>query len=497
MVSFVCSLLYMIIIIGIGYLTSRKNDTTEKYYAAERSVSWPLVGMMLFAFIFAGPTITGPIASGYSSGIECMWACEGMAIGCLWFILGGCNDLYRVSGRHGAMSVPGVFSYRFDEKTRLMMMVYMTIVFTIFFTLQIGTIGTIFSGLLNVSYLSMAIFVTILYIGMAWFGFKGVAWQNVVHNIVMVVGFGLLVGLSIHAAGGWHAMVTELPASYWNPWAPNFNTSGADLLSAVFQCAVSGTIITCAFVAKDRHHAKLGYTFGLILAAIYALFAPLSGMAARIIFGEGQDPNMIATMLTDKFGTVTGVLVTMAIVAATCSTAPGLLMVVVNALVNDLYPAVKKDCTDTQKMFLTRILLFVVGAFSTWLSFTFVNDLLGYLFFAFAINSIAGCILWLSHFVPKLNAKCAFWGMLVGIIACFASNAITDAIQPFWIGMLVGNGVTLLMAACQKEVDPKFIAYRKELQHLKDHPDLEYKEYLERMEQEKLAQESAEKTANA
>ena len=483
MTAFICSILYIVIVIAIGYFTSKKNDSTEKYFAAERSMTWPLIGMMLFAFIFAGPAVTGPLESGYDYGIECMWACMGMAIGCLWFIVGGVSNLYRVSGRHGAMSVPGVFAYRFDEKTRLMMMVYISIVFTMFFTTQISAIGSLFSGLLNTSYFPMALFITVCFVAMAWFGFEGVAWQNVLHNIMMVVGFGVMLYLCVDAAGGFGVMWEELPATHWDPWYPNLNISGSDLLSAVFQCAVSGTIVTCAFVAKNRKHTALGFTFGLALAAIYSLFGPLIGMAARIMYGDGVDPTLIPSMVTTEFGTIPGILLNIGILAATASTAPGLLMVVVNALVNDLYPAVKKDVTDKQKMFLTRILLFVVAAVALWLSSSFASNLLGYLFLAFAINSCAGVILWLSHFIPRLNANCAFWGMLVGIVAVFGWQFFGDPdyIAPFWFSM-VGVVVCLIMCLFQKGADPKYIAYRQELKYLKENPDKEFEEYLQSLE---------------
>jgi SSS family solute:Na+ symporter len=493
MTAFIVSIVYMVIVIGIGWYTSRQNNTTEKYFAAERSVSWPLIGMMLFAFIFAGPAVTGPIESGYAYGIECMWACMGMAIGSAWFILGGVSDLYRVSGRHGAMSVPGVFAFRFDEKVRLMIMVYMTIVFSIFFMLQMTAMASLFGPLLNVGYWPIAILFMLVYIAMAWFGFEGVAWQNVLHNIVMTVGFLLMMLLCVNAAGGWHAMFTELPRDpYWNPWYPSFNISGADLLSAIFQCATSGTIITCAFVAKDRRHTRLGFTFGLILAAIYSLFGPLIGMAARLMYGPDQDPAMIASMVSSEFGTLPGVLLVTAIVAATCSTAPGLLMVVVNCIVNDLIPVVKKDVTDKQKMLYTRIGLFVVAIITLLLSNGALGQLLKYFFLAFAINSVSGVILWIGGFIPKMDAKGALWGLIVGIVAIFiwqfAGNP--DKIQAFWFGML-GPLVAIVMSFFNKEPDPKYVAYREELQYLKDNPDAEYREYLEQLEKEKAAAAAA------
>ena len=488
MSSFICSILYMVIVIAIGYFTSKKNDSTEKYFAAERSVTWPLIGMMLFAFIFAGPAVTGPISSGYEFGIECMWACMGMAIGCIWFIVGGISNLYRVSGRHGAMSVPGVFGYRFGNKTRMMMMVYIVIVFMMFFLAQITAIGNLFSSLLGVSYWSMAILITLCYIAMSWFGFEGVAWQNVLHNVMMVLGFLVMVILCVKAAGGIGNMKEVLPDYFWDLWYPNFNIAGADLLSAVFQCAVSGTIITCAFVAKDRKHTAKGFAFGLILAAIYSLFGPIIGMASRVMYGEGIPSANIPAMVTVEFGVVPGILLNIAILAATASTAPGLLMVVVNALVNDFYPAIKKDATDRQKMTLTRILLFVCAGIALLLSGTIADDLLGFLFLAFAINSCAGVILWFSHFMPKLNCDCAFWGMIVGIVAVFAWNFFgkPDVIAPFWFSM-VGVVVCVIMTFFQKEADPKFIAYREELQYLKDNPEKEFEEYLQSLEDAKKA----------
>jgi SSS family solute:Na+ symporter len=491
-------MLYMFVVIFIGWYTSRRNDTTEKYFAAERSVSWPLVGMMLFAFIFAGPTVTGPFETGYASGIECVWACLGMAIGSLWFILGGVSDLYRVSGRHGAMSVPGVFAFRFNERVRLMMMVYMVIVFTMFFLLQISSIGALFATMLGVNYWIMAVFIMLFYIAMAWFGFEGVAWQNVLHNIVMVIGFLIMLICCLKAVGGFHALWTELPHDpYWNFWYPSFNISGADLLSAVFQCAVSGTIITCAFVAKDRSHTRKGYTFGLILAAIYSFFAPLMGMCARLMYGEGIDPGTIAGRLTTEFGTWPGVLMTMAIVAATCSTAPGLLMVVVSALTNDLIPAVKKDVTDKQKMWYARVFLWVVALISLALSGGAIGSLLGYLFLAFAINSVAGIILWLSGFVSKMNSTAAFWGLVVGIVAIFIWQFFghPEKIQAFWFG-IIGVIVCLVISFMQKEPDERYLAYREELQYLKDNPEAEYREYLEQLEKQKAEWEAQKAAQN-
>jgi Na+/proline symporter len=493
--SFVGSIIYMVVVIFIGWYTSRQNATTEKYYAAERSMRWPLIGMMLFAFLFAGPAITGPIQNGYSQGIEVMWACMGMAIGCIWFIMGGVSDLYRVSGRHGAMSVPGVFAYRFDEKVRLMMMVYMVIVFTMFFTSNIAALASLFEGMLGINYTILAFGIALVYVAMAWFGFEGVAWQNILHNVMMVVGFLVMLILIVKAAGGFGTMWQELPRSFWNPFAPSLNISLADALSSIFQCAVSGTIITCAFVGRNRRETRIGFYFAAALSAVYALFGPLIGMASRIFYGPDQDPVMIPAMITTQFGFLPGVLLTIGIVAATASTSPGLVMVVVNALVNDLAPAVKKDITDKQKMFYTRILLFVVAAFAAWLSATFVDQLMRYFFLAFAINGISGVLLWMSGFVKKMDSNSCFVGLILGIVAVIGWFAFgrSDIIQPFWIGF-IGPIVTLIMSAMKKEPDPQWVAYNEERQYLKDNPEKEYEEYLEQLakfKEEEAAKEAA------
>ena len=441
---------------------------------------------MLFAMIFAGPTMTGPIASGYTSGLECIWAIWGMAIGCFWYASGGLKDMYRVSGRHGVLSVPGVFRYRFDTKVEQVMMVFMVIVFTMFFTLQISAVGVLFSGLIDSSYIAMALIATVAYVLMAWFGFKGVAWQNFVHNIMMVLGFLVLVVLSVSAAGGLPNMFKELPYQpYWNLFYPSVNVGAADALSSIFQTFVSGTIVTCCFCAKDRISARLGFIIGGVLSLVYGTFGPLSGMASKIFLGEGQDPNQVLNIIVDKFGPVCSVLVTIAILAATASTAPGLMMVVVNCIVNNFYPAVRKDAGDKEKMMLTRILLFVVAGIAFVLSFTFANNMVGYLFYAFYLNAVAGVVLWISCFWGKVNARSAIWSMSLGGITCFVWRIAGDpaGISSFWAAMVMTFVVLFALSALNKEEDPNYISFRKELEYLKANPEAEYKEYLASLEQ--------------
>ena len=69
MESFIICIVYVVVVIAIAKIAGGKNKTSEKYYAAERSLKWPLVASMVLAMSFAGPAISGPVSSGYESGI--------------------------------------------------------------------------------------------------------------------------------------------------------------------------------------------------------------------------------------------------------------------------------------------------------------------------------------------------------------------------------------------------------------------------------------------
>ena len=384
------------------------------------------------------------------------------------------------------MSVPSVFEYRLGKKSRILMVIVTAVVFVMHFTLQVSAVGLIFQGLTGYSYTSMAFFTAVCFVLMGWFGFKGVAWQGVLHNVVMYVGFGIIVIAGFKEVGGLGALYDKLGYDpYFNLWWPNFGTAFGNFMSAVIQVFVSATVMQAAFLAKDRLEARKGYGVGIGLGVIYATFAPLIGMLALAIIGPDQDGGTILTTFSSHYGFIFVLGGSLAVVAATSSTAPGLLMVSMSCIINDLVPELKKDLSEKVKMKWSYILFIVLGLFSVWLSIEFATALVGYLFLCFAISAQAGLVIMVASKWGKVNDISAFLATLVGVVACFIWAFLGDetVITTFWFGIIF-TSVTLVVSTLitsKGKDDPKFIQYKEERAWLRANADKEFGEYQEKL----------------
>lgn len=60
---------YLVVILAIGFWAARKTKTTEDYFPAGRSLTWPLIGFSLFASNISSSTLIGLAGDAYTTGI--------------------------------------------------------------------------------------------------------------------------------------------------------------------------------------------------------------------------------------------------------------------------------------------------------------------------------------------------------------------------------------------------------------------------------------------
>ena len=82
---------------------------------------------LIFSGLFGGSTITGTVASAFAGGVSSAWYLLGTAVGCLLFLLLVFRFYRAVAVVKHSGSIPDAFAYRFDERTRVLMVLVIVI----------------------------------------------------------------------------------------------------------------------------------------------------------------------------------------------------------------------------------------------------------------------------------------------------------------------------------------------------------------------------------
>lgn len=465
--------LYFAITAGIGLYMMRKQSSVSETFVAKRELSWVLIIPLLFAEMIAGAGTVGNAGDAFKYGISAVWMNWGMSIGVI-FVLLTVSVFYTVMGkRKNVMSVPEAFKYRFDQKTRLVMLAILVLVYLMLFAMQPIAAASILSPMLGMSKMTLVwimggLFILLTVTG----GMRGLAWMNVLHSAVMYGGLGIVAYVSIKAAGGMGHMQAVLPAGFFSFDKPNLGIVIGTALGTCLSYACASTVVASIFGAKGMGEVKKGFWGAAIAVGIFALFPALIGMAGKVIM-PGAAANSVLYTMANYSGNVYGVLAAMGVLAAILSTAPGLLLIVATMMSRDFYRLFKPDADEKQEMNFARISMVVVGLLATFMGMNATSILSG-LVGAFNIRAIAGLVLVVAIFWPRVDSRAAFWSMLVGGILAgvwhFAGNPY--GISSLWPSLIVGVPILLVLTMMAPPVSEGSKEYQQMLEEAQAEGDL-------------------------
>lgn len=424
---------YFALTVVIGLIMMRQKSTLADFFVAKKGLTAFLVVPLLFAEMIAGAGTVGNAATAFKIGISSVWVNWGMSVGCL-LVLFIAAKMYRVFGlKYGAISVPQVYLQRFDAKTRAVMMVILVAVYLIIFAQQPVAAAGIMGPLLGMNKVMLtwivgAVFIFLTLTG----GMKGLAWMNVLHSLVMYIGLGIVCFVSIKAAGGLGNMQAVLPVKMFTFNQPNILTVVGWVLGTALSFFAASTVVVVIFGAKSMASVKTGIIWASGLVLVFALFPALIGMAGKVLIPAGN-ANSIIYLVSTKLGPVYAVLASMGILAAILSTAPALLLICTTMLTQDMVRVIKPDISEKSEMKWARIMTIALGLIATYFGMQ-ATSILGQMAGAFQIRSIAGLVLLVAVFWPRVDSRAAFWSMLTGgtvaAVWHFAGNPYVTSLFP-------------------------------------------------------------------
>lgn len=208
---------YFFLTLLVSFLCRRRNTELQRLLVAPQQLGLVLTVPLIFSGLFGGSTITGTVASAFAGGVSSAWYLLGTAVGCLLFLLLVFRFYRAVAVVKHSGSIPDAFAYRFDERTRVLMVLVIVITNSIALsTIPLST-AAIISKITGLSSDAAGWLCCIVLIVMALLsGLKGVAAMNMIHTFFMFLGLVVMLVPSLRSAGGFAGLSAALPESYFS-----------------------------------------------------------------------------------------------------------------------------------------------------------------------------------------------------------------------------------------------------------------------------------------
>lgn len=458
---------YMAAVILIGLIFAKKaNKDSESYFLGGRTLGPWVSAMSAEASDMSGWLLMGMPGLAYLSGYaNAGWTAIGIALGTYlnWLIVS--KRLRRYSERLGAITIPEFFSSRFGNKNSALLVVS-SILIIVFFTPYAGSClmacGKLFAQLFNADYrlmviISAAFVLTYTFLG----GFLAESASDFMQGVVMIITLvAVLVTGVIHGGGVSEviARAKEIPGllslfTQANPTGEVINgvVQFGEPVPMSFITIASGLVwglgyfgmpqVLLRFMAiRNEKELKLSRRVATIWVVISLLAAITIGVIGRVTMPDayldtlsnnsGASENIFILMATSWLPALLAGLICAGILAAAISSSDSYLLISASAVAKNIFHGIiKKNATEKQILFVTRIVLMVIMIIAAIVAMTGNTVILSLVDFAWAgLGATFGPLMLFSLFWKRTTHEGAIAGMLSGGITAIVWNFLEGGI---------------------------------------------------------------------
>jgi len=507
----IAMVIYMaaVILIGLVY-AKRANKNSEEYFLGGRSLGPWVTAMSAEASDMSGWLLMGLPGVAYWCGLaDAFWTAFGLAVGTYlnWLIVS--KRLRRYSIRaNNSITLPEFFSNRFREQKKTIMLIaaaFILIFFTVYAASCFVTCGKLFSTLFGMPYVSMmivgAIFV-LLYTLLG--GFLAESASDFMQSIVMIVALAVIVILGTSQAGGIGAVIEnskQIPGfmEFFGLATPVVDANGAQLVEAgkpLFgEASDYGLLTVCSMMAwglgyfgmpqvllrfmaiRKEEELSRSRRIAMIWVVISLAVAVFIGLVGRQVYPtthltKAAAENVFITLATHSLPPLLAGFVMAGILAATISSSDSYLLIAASAFAKNVYQGIcKKNATDKQVMWVSRITLLVLALIGVIIALDENSVIFQVVSFAWAgFGATFGPLMLFSLFWKRINKPGAIAGMVSGAGMVFLWKlvitklggifAIYELLPAFIFSSICIVVVSLLTKAPSQEIQEDFEAVR-------------------------------------
>ena len=290
---------YVVAIIFWG-LRNSSRKSAEGYFLGGRTMSWPVVGLSMFATVVSSSSLVGWAGDAYSTGIAVFNYGISAAIIPIVFFLVFFLPFYLGNRIY---TLPEYLERRFDSRSRTYLS-SMTVIGYVFADLPI----TLYSGALmlrlvfpsaNQTYLIWALAIlggSYTLVG----GLSAVMRVELVQAFILITGSAILSFCAFSKAGGWNAVMTAAPEGHLSllrsandssvPW-PALIISLP--LGGFYFWGLSQTMVQRTLSARSIDQGRWGNLLAGALNFLIFFLMVLPGIAGRVLYPGLAKPDLI------------------------------------------------------------------------------------------------------------------------------------------------------------------------------------------------------------
>ncbi|MDO6491265.1 MAG: sodium:solute symporter [Cellulophaga sp.] len=437
--------LYIVFIIWWALKNGKSNDS-DAYFLAGRNLTWPMVGLSLFAASVSSSTLMGHSGEGFISGIAVFnynWISVLIMVFFAMFFL----PFYIKSG---IFTMPEFLERRFDGKSRTYFS-FITIIGNVF----LDAAATLYTGALIIKMIFPEVEIIWIIIGMAAVagsytiigGLSSAINADMIQAAVLIIGSSILSFYAISNIGGWESFIDKFNDGVWlkltrpldDPTVPWLGMwVGIPILGFYFW-ANNQVMVQRVLSAKSIDHGRKGvllvgflYLFTLFIFIVPGLIARginlfgvenlphelISGIDLKEKYGINTDqvyPRLIVKLL--PVGLI-GIILS-AMISALTSTLSATLSSVSTLFTMDFYSKIDKNASSAKKVKvgkITAVITLIIAVI--WAPYiqsfdsliAYYQEIVSYL-----APPIVGTF-FIGLFWKRANAKGAFSGLMAGLV---------------------------------------------------------------------------------
>ena len=450
---------YLAIMLVIGFVYSKRNNSTEDFYLGGRKMGPLVTAMSAEASDMSSWLLMGLPGVAYLSGIcDAAWTAIGLAVGTWlnWFFVS--RKLRRYSNNIGAITVPDFFAKRFHDKNNVItaLSALVIIIFFIPYTASgFAACGKLFNSLFGINYQVAMMLSALLIVGYTITGgFNAVCVTDLVQSIVMTGALAIVLIYGISRAGGWTAVMDNAAAlpGYLSLTSTFDVASGSEVkynFLTIFSTAAWGlgyfgmphilvrfmSIKSSSMIKKSRRIAIVWVIITLVASVAVGVLGYVYLFQTEGTVLEGAASETIFMVLVQRLtpGFIAGILLC-AIVAAIMSSSDSQMLVTASAISNDIYKTIfRKEATDKELLRVSKIAVIAVAVIAFVLALNPDNSVMNLVSYAWAgLGAAFGPAMILSLYWKRMTMKGALAGMVSGGLGVLFWNTCLTESSPIF-----------------------------------------------------------------